>query len=233
MKDLANLTKISSKYNIFIERSEEPLTNRGISLFLPVPLNRTCKSAGIDPHWCSCDSYNSSTSSISFANKIGKFVVRMLNSWLANFPLCSRFSLRKVFVLETKSENFQSMEVNSSFNGYRIVFSVKPGNGEFEATVFHSDKGKLTMSEEISRISPYGQQSHCIKVYSMKKICYCKKQKQKKKKRISNSTKPTVLKLHTPKYEYEFLREIPTTTTNLPRTNVSALSNDTAKKTRR
>ncbi|VDK48667.1 unnamed protein product, partial [Gongylonema pulchrum] len=30
------------------------LSKRSLSLFRPIPSNRTCRHAGIEPHWCTC-----------------------------------------------------------------------------------------------------------------------------------------------------------------------------------
>lgn len=58
--DLINLSAISNEE--LIERTRTHYTKKkGISLFLPIPGNRTCRSAGIKKQWCACTDYKTKT----------------------------------------------------------------------------------------------------------------------------------------------------------------------------
>ncbi|CAK1550105.1 unnamed protein product [Leptosia nina] len=52
--DLVNLDSIQDT-NIKTRTSASYDDNRSISLFLPIPKNRTCALAGIEDHWCTCN----------------------------------------------------------------------------------------------------------------------------------------------------------------------------------
>lgn len=56
--DLIDLNALSNE-EIRFRSSLHYMNNRGISLFLPLPTNRTCISAGISDKWCACLKYNS------------------------------------------------------------------------------------------------------------------------------------------------------------------------------
>ncbi|KAI5632602.1 hypothetical protein NE865_14705 [Phthorimaea operculella] len=51
--DLVSMESIKNK-NIRLRSTKPYGHDRSISLFLPVPSNRTCKMADIDDHWCTC-----------------------------------------------------------------------------------------------------------------------------------------------------------------------------------
>lgn len=159
----------------------------GISLFLPVPAERTCPEAGIDPEWCACTNFAqlSTKSQIFMATKLAKFAVSTLNSWLKSTS-CVHYKLDKVYYAEVEVPeylvNYSNPNINlSESHQFRIVFTVKPGGAQFEVTLFtessfwlENDPGGITMSQEVFRLNLYGTQ-RCIDVYSLKKICTCKK----------------------------------------------------------
>lgn len=80
-------------------RMYEPVdySTRGISLLQSVPLNRTCKSAGIAMHWCSCLTrfdVNPSTPLVQMSlHKILSYIRTLL---LPVKHLCAELSLKKI-----------------------------------------------------------------------------------------------------------------------------------------
>lgn len=58
---------------------------------------------------------------------------------------------------------------------YLVTIRVLPGNGVFEVTaVYDEATGRFTVSDNISRVSLYGDASSCVHDHEMKKFCYCK-----------------------------------------------------------
>ena len=191
LKDISALATISNE-RVLEERIHrlELGNERGISLFLPIPLNRTCATAGIDEQWCICNTYAilTETKKCAFAENLGNFIVTTLNTWLVNFPNCSQFQLRRILQIEVmlnhdeiNMESYIKTGIPCSmvssverFNTFKIIISVSPSNAQFEAVVYRAKStGQFVMSTEIARISKYGDQSSCIDEYTMKKICYC------------------------------------------------------------
>ena len=56
---------LQSILNIYNAEKPVKYTDRGISLLNVIPINRTCQSAGIELHWCTCKKYEVSDVAIS------------------------------------------------------------------------------------------------------------------------------------------------------------------------
>ena len=163
-------------------RSKELLNKlilpRASSLFLQVSPNRTCETAGIASHWCTCFERKEISISDKRTQKAATFVVEYINDLLLNYTKCIKLSLNSISFanLEVSSDNFNvNIEKNQTLYDLIIGIEVKPSLAKFEATVrFSNGNKKLQILGTISRINKYGNQSHCIRDKNLKLYCFCK-----------------------------------------------------------
>ncbi|CAH2067167.1 unnamed protein product, partial [Iphiclides podalirius] len=171
LSDLVNLDKIKND-RIPQRTSSFYSHDRSISLFLPIPSNRTCQKAGIDDHWCTCHTGKKiSTASIEAA-EAAAFLVRRLNLIVRPHVQCER--LRLADLLEV-TEMLVGMpgEDEVGWREFMVTVRMAPGGGLFEATL-RRDNGGWTLAGTISRLNLYGDQSRCVHDYQLKLYCYCK-----------------------------------------------------------
>ncbi|KAF5293100.1 hypothetical protein FQA39_LY13710 [Lamprigera yunnana] len=120
LKDLLNPYSLTA--DVLNERVESKRGDRrAYSLFEPIPNNRTCKSAEIDSHWCTCQ-------------ESSKHVVKYLNSLLEGYRQCAKLTLSEISSAHVHSSKEQ-LQGNHYSLDYTLVFKTIPGNGNFEATV--------------------------------------------------------------------------------------------------
>ena len=180
MKDLLDpefLKKslIQSRSNEIFEKSVLP---RSTSLFLEVSLNRTCETAGIESHWCTCFERKDISITDDRSEKAAIFIVKYINDLLKTYTKCMKLSLNSILFsnLEAKSDNFRVHIKRNQSMLLTVGIETKPSMAKFEATVRipMDDTKQLQILGTISRINKYGNQSHCIHDYKLKLYCYCK-----------------------------------------------------------
>ncbi|XP_049867520.1 uncharacterized protein LOC126367808 [Pectinophora gossypiella] len=168
--DLADLDSITDKR--IHQRTETAYSHgRSISLFLPVPSNRTCEAAYIDDHWCTCHkSYETATDS-GETREAAMHLVRHLNSLLREHPECARLKLGSVLeARELVAGTPDKKELG--WREYLVVVRVEPGGGVFEATL-RRETHHWALAGTVSRLNLYGDQSHCVHHFRLKLYCYC------------------------------------------------------------
>uniref|UniRef100_A0A915ECH2 Uncharacterized protein n=1 Tax=Ditylenchus dipsaci TaxID=166011 RepID=A0A915ECH2_9BILA len=189
--------------------SHEATKSRSLSIFRPIPLNRTCNDAGIEPHWCTCLSWQSAMTAASkgnstgkedlyTSNRLAKAVVQVINEQTQpERKLCARLTLDKLIdakklVPNDKLLKYSGIEdydgfapklgghVQATKATYQLVFTTKPGNAKYEATVLYdaSNPSSLTVTVDlaaISHINAYGTTPHCIvdKNFFLATYCVC------------------------------------------------------------
>lgn len=168
--DLLNLDDLKDD-KIEARRKTSYSQNKSISLFLPIPSNRTCNTAGIDDHWCTCHKITKLLTSSQEAQDAAEHLVKHLNMLVRDTPQCSYLSL--VEILE--ATELVVGEPRANEKGWReimVVVRTLPGAGVFEATLRHEDT-QWALAGTVSRLNLYGSQSHCVKHYQLKLYCYC------------------------------------------------------------
>ncbi|CAL4100524.1 unnamed protein product, partial [Meganyctiphanes norvegica] len=135
----------------------------GQSLFVQIPLNRTCKSAGIPQHYCSCEETEELDPKTLEVQKAANSVIEDINNGLKNFPLCAQLKLKEITGARFGKPNNSTIPKggNGIVHRYQVTFITYPGEALMEATV-RKDNKEFRMSSEASRINKYGDQSHCI-----------------------------------------------------------------------
>lgn len=179
----------SSELNETLSR----LTPHGISLMDPIPKDRTCDTASILPHWCTCQTHkpvpvteqvviNSATALVDTLNKILKPFEEACAALRLKHIVDARFGQANDIVLRfVKHQNdvinrhvVLGQKINAPVD-YLIIVEVDPSGGVFEGTVrYDSEDGTYKVLDDISRLNMYGNQSICINNARVRKFCYCK-----------------------------------------------------------
>ena len=152
------------------------LSERGISLFREIPLERTCLQAKIGTHWCVCQILKVLPSNNSVVQDASVKLVSTINFITSGFEnLCHRLSLSKTIKASIYTQNESKSRANNHEVYYSITVRTTPGEGLFEATMkYNTVLGNFTVPEQdISRINAYGNQSHCVTTRSLLRFCYC------------------------------------------------------------
>lgn len=172
--DLIDVNQIENEEIKLRIRNRTNENSRGISLFLPVNENRTCQSAAIDAHWCTCHQTRKLKVDDEVVVFVANFVVNYMNILLNDFVQCSKLNLSKIIDagIGEPSNSLEMGEVEHIVQDYTVVIDTEPGHGLFEATVRHTSDG-WNITGTISRINLYGKQSYCVDNYHLKLYCYC------------------------------------------------------------
>ncbi|CDW54718.1 DUF229 domain containing protein [Trichuris trichiura] len=163
---------------------------RGLSLFRPLPNDRSCQQAEIPEEYCTCGQQVTINASTELAKKSAQFVVDYLNRQLEKLEpgRCATLRLTKVlsayaflpgikvrsnFWIPTHSSSSLSLST-TTYADYLVTIEATPGGGHFEAVLRQRPADdQLSIVGQISRINKYGNQSRCAVSADMRKYCYC------------------------------------------------------------
>lgn len=148
---------------------------RGISLFNEIPQIRTCSSAGISEHWCTCQQSVEAATNASNVVEAANFAVSYINNQLAGYAQCSELMLWNVTNARIMTHNDKILEGND-VKDYMLILQTLPGEGIFEITLrsTYNKTYPFEVMGTISRLNLYGKQSACITDFHLKLYCYCK-----------------------------------------------------------
>ncbi|ODN06287.1 hypothetical protein Ocin01_00434 [Orchesella cincta] len=171
LKDLITLDDVNNKEIQFREmdlmRAEKwGWLPRGISHFLPIPLARNCKMAGIENYFCVCRNLSAISTENLAVRQAANYAVYYINSILSKYPECAFLSLSFV-------KNAKAGMTHSGDEDYQINFETSPGDASFEAVVLRDKSGNWTVSGTIDRTNSYESQSSCVDTRLGKLYCYC------------------------------------------------------------
>ena len=162
-------------------------SEHGISLFREIPATRTCDSAGIESHWCSCNFGEPVDIKQPHIVAGAREILNVINDKLRESPSCATLTLAQVTdAIEMKiHENIDKhgknakafvdyMGFDENVHTYMLTVEAKEGGGRFEATVqYNSDYDAFHVLGDISRVNRYGDQSYCVDLHSLKRYCFC------------------------------------------------------------
>ncbi|KAJ8310199.1 hypothetical protein KUTeg_012064 [Tegillarca granosa] len=135
---------------------------RGISLFHEIPLNRTCRSAHIDMHWCTCLSRRDLNTDNLLVKKCANSVLHQINQWTE--PVrehCTKLQIKRIVSAHLIIPNEKEMKLDVAH--YQLTMETYPNKGIYEATILVNFKeGSLHVYPDISRLTKYGNQPACI-----------------------------------------------------------------------
>ncbi|KAG8199204.1 hypothetical protein JTE90_016027 [Oedothorax gibbosus] len=174
-----NRNRLSTPYDIHATllhlldiKRETFFTLHGQSLLNEISPERTCEDAMIAKHWCTCQSHRIISTEDSSVRQAALSVVRKLNKLLKPyFKLCAPLKLGKILDARIVQPNNDLVEVVNK--DYLITLLVVPSGAIFEATV-QLKRNQFVVSDEVSRINRYGNESDCVKDPSVTKYCFCK-----------------------------------------------------------
>ena len=165
--------KCNEKFRINIPNDRN---YRGISLFEEIPMNRSCKDALIPNVCCNCFSRKNLTEQElvtetgSTFDQVAKMILVKLNDITKNERnKCMEFKLEKI-------ASIKKMIVNNIVV-YTCVLVAQPGDAWFETNLklsSHNLKKKILNIHGLpSRLSAYGNQSHCVNDPILVNYCFC------------------------------------------------------------
>lgn len=162
-------------------KQDKILPKKGISLFLPISETRTCKTAHIPPHFCTCQESVPVPIDDNAVENVVKYVIGEMNLWLKQYHQCAQLKLANIRNAQRNVPLEEVRTENASIIDYTVTFATNPGGGVFEATVRESPlarpKGNssttYTLAGVVSRINRYGDQSRCVSDFHMKLYCFC------------------------------------------------------------
>ncbi|XP_028039701.1 uncharacterized protein LOC114250150 [Bombyx mandarina] len=171
LSDLTNLNFIKDE-QITLRSKENYGSDRSISLFLPIPNNRTCNTAAIDDHWCTCHKSNRISINNKDVYEPAFELVRNLNLLLQDHSQCVKLKLSEI--LEATEMDAGVPEVGEvGWQEIMLVVRTTPGGGVFEATLRRNSKQEWSLAGTVSRLNLYGDQSRCVHHYQLKLYCFC------------------------------------------------------------
>lgn len=144
--------------------------NRSISLFLPIPSNRTCKTAGIEEHWCTCHKGKKLKPNHKDVTEASNHLMRHLNFLIRARPQCARLKTTEI-IDATEMEVIGTKNVEVNWREITLVVRAAPSGAIFEATLRRYNNWEVSGS--VSRLNLYGDQSRCVDDYRLKLYCYC------------------------------------------------------------
>ncbi|XP_034485979.1 uncharacterized protein LOC117790600 [Drosophila innubila] len=181
-----NRNRLTSPYDIYATlrhileldtpRSELPLPESCPSchsVFFKVEESRGCRYAGIDDHWCTCNSFLNVSGSDKNVGEAADQLINATNNFLAArnlTALCQPLKLSKISSVQRKI----NLDTKGS-ESYLIRYEVKPSNALFEASITWNKKSHRISIDvpDISRLDRYSNFSMCVIDKIAKKFCIC------------------------------------------------------------
>ncbi|ELT99387.1 hypothetical protein CAPTEDRAFT_160399, partial [Capitella teleta] len=182
-----------------VTRAQLPVrhNDRGISLFKEIPRNRTCESAGIDMHWCTCMRSSEVDITDPIVQNAALTVVKQLNEITKmEREKCEELRLQDIRDARVVIPNEQILQYQKNLKDvpdlgkfsqlhnleevhYQVIVETAPNGAQYEATLLYNvARGQHHISGSISRIDKPGMQAMCIgKSHpELLKYCYCREQ---------------------------------------------------------
>lgn len=150
-------------------------TNRAVSLFQPIPEDRSCDEASIEEHWCTCESSLPMDTDDDHVKKSAKFLVKKLNYLLKPVrKMCATLDLKTISDARVWSPSSEHQGHSKDDNILTVVVQTSPGDAIFEGTVRISPPDEnCELLGTVSRLNLYGNQSACVTNAVLRKYCYC------------------------------------------------------------
>ncbi|EDX13302.1 uncharacterized protein LOC6728454 [Drosophila simulans] len=162
IKDVVDLENLSDER--ILNRTLRLRNDHNVSLFLPIPEERSCFSARIPLHYCQCDGFVKIPWNAHSIQRIAKLAVARINRLLATYPQCHQLELLNVEDAYLRKQH----KLNKTIT-VRLV--TQPGNGHFDATVL--SKNETSLQGAITRTDQYRHQSFCAREAPIEIYCYC------------------------------------------------------------
>ncbi|SPP83645.1 uncharacterized protein LOC117586510 [Drosophila guanche] len=143
---------------------------RGVSLFLPIPEQRDCRSAHIPDHYCLCHTLKQIPKDTPTVQRIAGFIVSHINHLLRPYPQCRQLSLEEIDRAYVRRDHGAAVG-STDQSTITVLVVTEPGNGHFAGTALASNVTAL--HGRITRSDAYGAQAYCIRDFRFEMYCYC------------------------------------------------------------
>ncbi|XP_076340090.1 uncharacterized protein LOC143240825 [Tachypleus tridentatus] len=175
---LVHLLKfIGNKNGTLLETTS---SGKGISLFEEIPENRSCNDAFISSHYCVCKRQQKVSVQDQVVVSAANILVDTLNEWMKEYSdKCEKLKTKTILDARVSTSEkkfiFQDKKKKNLNKEYLITLIASPSEAVFEGTVkFNKETKNLTVTDDVSRLNMYGNQSTCIQDAQLKKFCFCK-----------------------------------------------------------
>ncbi|EPB76550.1 hypothetical protein ANCCEY_04329 [Ancylostoma ceylanicum] len=173
-------------------------SKRSLSLFRPIPDDRTCAQAGVDAHWCTCLNWQDAMGTAEdkeISQQLALAIVGVINKQLKDvLHLCAKLSLKELLDAKKlvpnegllKYKNVKDKDgfvpdlsgnTKTAFAHYQIKLRTTPGNAIYEVTLFYNFITKEVHIDlsSISHPNKFGDAPHCIinQNYFLATFCVC------------------------------------------------------------
>ncbi|CAI2352335.1 unnamed protein product [Caenorhabditis sp. 36 PRJEB53466] len=195
---LLDILQLSELKKEQVGQMQDAKTTRSLSVFRPIPADRTCAQAGIEAHWCTCLSWQDAMQTQEdrkLTRRIANAVVREINTEIAaEKDLCAPLALAKIIdakkLLPDKEllayKNVKDADgfvpdlsgsTKAAFAHYQLKLQTSPGVAIYEVTLFYdivNDELQLDFGA-MSHVNKFGDAPHCIidKNYYLATFCVC------------------------------------------------------------
>ncbi|XP_026317912.1 uncharacterized protein LOC113228760 isoform X2 [Hyposmocoma kahamanoa] len=169
---------------------------RGMTLFEPIPRNRSCSEAAIEAHWCACHRWITVPPSDPMHRRAADALVNHINSLTESArSQCAPRAVISVAYVAQRAPNtrmlafagardadgyvgkFGAADADKKTTTYQLQLDVSPGKGTYEASMTYvkAEDKFVVNTRDISRINAYGNQPSCIsdRFPHLNKYCYC------------------------------------------------------------
>ncbi|XP_063891375.1 uncharacterized protein LOC110373065 [Helicoverpa armigera] len=154
-----------------LRRSTEYYTHdRGISLFLKIPRNRTCQMAGISDKWCSCyDDIELSPSNPILIAAV-KYLAIQTNEMLEPYPECLKLVVDDIIIAK---ELVPAYDRSAEWRDFNVIVRMAPGGGIFDTMLRYYNQ-TFTLINRMKRLNFPGFRSLCIEDPNLRLFCFCR-----------------------------------------------------------
>lgn len=163
----------------------QEMSNRGISLFEPIPESRSCSEAGIPMLWCTCYSNRKAIShTSSVALKGGEAIIKTMNAHVAKLPECAPIAftgITSAYLVRVTDGKYKSCSRRNASDclksrhsiALQLAANAQPGNITVESVVVKLHNGEFHVPEEIVRTDWFQRKGSCVP-RSLQPFCMCK-----------------------------------------------------------
>ncbi|KAH8334452.1 hypothetical protein KR059_010403 [Drosophila kikkawai] len=145
---------------------------RGVSLFLPIPPERTCHTSHISSQFCLCHKQVVISADNPIAKLSANIIVNSVNKLLEEYPVCISWQLESIVSAQFAVPERQNEELYSE-KDIVVRLKAKPGVAYFEGMT-RMLKGRLYLIGEVVRVGGAdSKKNQCIQNPFLEPFCYC------------------------------------------------------------
>ncbi|XP_020804695.1 uncharacterized protein LOC110181316 [Drosophila serrata] len=157
------------------------LIPRGVSLFLPIPIERTCDTSHISSHFCLCHKQVAISVDNPIAMQSANIIVNSINKLIEEYPVCKPLQLESIvsaqFAVPESLNHINKKKRHKSLfyteKDILVRLKVKPGISYFEGmTRIH--KNSIHLIGDVVRLGGDNSNNNdCIQNPELNPFCYC------------------------------------------------------------